>query len=152
MSYDNQWKKSTSVSAELKFLGDLNRKLHINLMQYHLKKQNGFLWTAFCQISEILHFVQTLVFQYRNASIKRPGAYLIFWLFGWALIRGGRLIEGGAYFIGWKIVCQLRAHCVFFIIKRRRFRPKSLTNTCYLREILYVSISMAKTNYCDKDL
>ena len=42
--------------------------------------------------------IKYLIVQYRNVSIKRPGAYLIFCLLrGGELIREGRLFEGGAY-------------------------------------------------------
>ena len=40
--------------------------------------------------------------KYRISSNKRCGAYLIFMILGAALIRGRRLIEGGAYFEIWK--------------------------------------------------
>ena len=40
--------------------------------------------------------------KYRISSNKRRSAYLIFMILGAALIRGRRLIEGGAYFEIWK--------------------------------------------------
>ena len=36
-------------------------------------------------------------FVYRISSNKRPGTYKIFSKIAWALIGGGRLLEGGAY-------------------------------------------------------
>ena len=67
---------------------------------------------------------------YRIPSNKRPGAYLIFKLYGASLIDEWRLNKGGAYFKEIHIKCQNFA--IYFLKV-----TKNTTNTlCYV--VLYI--------------